>query len=191
MFGPPSEGALRVKPAAFALASAPAFAFAVLAASPAGAAPAARDPIVRATVRRVVGLPVLEERSAGSPWRTVCIPPCELRLAVSDEYRIAGDGVVDSGPFELPAAAEHVRVEACLGSTQLRGLGTGLAVGGFVFAAAGGAILLLPASSRAPASDAKTVVGAGFIGMGLLTVAAGVVAWILSETRVTVSAEAR
>jgi hypothetical protein len=146
-------------------------------------------PVVDVSVLRSPGLPVLEQRSGDAGWRTACVVPCTLRLSVADEYRIGGDGVVDSSPFRLPATDEHLRVEARGGSPLLRDVGTLLAVGGMAFAAGGGAILLLPddANASSDARSSKVVVGIGFIAMGLLATTVGVLARLFSDTSVRVS----
>jgi hypothetical protein len=138
---------------------------------------------------RSPGLPVLEQRTAGASWRTACIVPCTLRLSVADEYRIGGDGVGDSDPFHLPPSGDRLRVEARGGSLILRDVGTLMAVGGLLFAAGGGGILLLPEDAHATdgAKMSKVVVGVGFIAMGLLGTTIGVLARAFSDTSVRVS----
>ena len=127
---------------------------------------------------------MLEARAPGSDWQTVCVPPCTRRLDARATYRFGGEGVVASSPFVLPAGAEHVAVDATMGSPLLRDVGTVLAVGGFVFVAGGGTILLLPSSGGD--RSARDVVGAGFLVGGALVLAAGILGRILADTSVEV-----
>ena len=150
-----------------------------------------RWPVVDVAVSRVTGLPTLEGRSVNDWLRTRCVPPCTLRLDPLGEYRISGEGVVDSDPFRLPPEVERVRVDVSPGPTFVRDLGTAFTIGGLFFAAGGGTILLLPQDGHA-SSDAttdKTVVGAGFLAMGVLTAAIGVVLRFASNTSVQIRSE--
>ena len=147
-------------------------------------------PLVEVSIPRVTGLPTLEARSADAWLPTPCTPPCKLRLNPLQQYRISGDGVVDSEPFRLPVGVDRVRVDVAAGSTLVRDSGTAFTVGGLLFAAGGGAILLLPQDDQA-SSDAKTgktVVGVGFLTMGVLTAALGVLLHFVSDTSVRVRA---
>ena len=162
----------------------------ILAASRPARADGPQKPLVDVTIARAPGLAALQRRTGDSDWTTVCVPPCRLRLSATDDYRIAGEGVVDSEIFRLPPA-ERVRVDATAGSSMMHGIGTIFAVGGMLFAGGGGAILLLPEDSGASsdARSSKTIVGAGFLGMGLVTAALGVVLRIWSDTSVSVAVE--
>jgi len=148
-------------------------------------------PLVRVAVPRAPGMPELQALSIGTPWRVACVPPCALRLDPLDAYRIGGVGVVDSDTFRIPDAPE-VRIDAVARSPLVRDIGTIFVVGGFVFAVAGGAILLLPedAGATADAKSSKLVVGTGFLAMGLLTTTLGLVLRMLSDTTVSVSVPA-
>ena len=146
-------------------------------------------PLVAVSVERAPGLPVLEARPSGGAWTTACpVLPCELHLSAADEYRIAGEGIVDSDVFRLPRAT-NVQVDATGGSSMLHGIGTVLTVGGVLFAAGGGAILLVPGNPHASddTKTSKTVVGAGFLAMGLVGTAIGILARVFSDTSVRVS----
>lgn len=142
-------------------------------------------PLVHVFVPRAPGMVELQARSPGASWRTTCVPPCRLRLDPGDAYRIGGPGVVDSDSFRLPPAGE-IRVDASAGSTMLRDIGTLFMIAGSVFAAGGGAILLLPKSERDHGSD-KAVVGVGFLTLGVLTAAVGIAARLASDTNVKIS----
>jgi hypothetical protein len=161
----------------------------VLSIAPPSKAQGAR-PQVRVSMTRSPGLAVLEARSPDGAWTTACAAlPCELRLRLADEYRISGDGVVDSDVFHLPPAP-RVQVDATGGSSLLHGIGLVLGIGGLAFAAGGGAILLLPDDPHA-GGDARTsriVVGTGFLAMGVIAATVGLVARIFSDTTVTVAA---
>jgi hypothetical protein len=146
--------------------------------------PPERGPYVRLTVPMAPGLPELQRREGGS-WSTVCEPPCRLTLDPHYEYRVGGRGVVDSDSFRLPPI-DRVKVEANIGSSILRDLGTGFAVFGFVFAGVGGAVLLMPNDAQNSAT-AKAVVGWTFLGFGLLTTIFGVWLRQTNETRVTLA----
>jgi hypothetical protein len=144
-------------------------------------------PRVDLGVTRVTGLPRLEMQSPGAWTEVPCVLPCTLRLDPGPAYRVSGDGVVDSDPFRLPAGAGHVRVEVTPGPTNLRGVGLYLTVGGVLFAAGGGALLLLPAGNASTEDKTtKTVVGVGALTMGVVTAAIGMILRALSETSVTV-----
>jgi hypothetical protein len=145
-------------------------------------------PVVEVSVPRVVGLPTLETRSVNGWLQTPCVPPCTLRLNPLQEYRISGEGIVDSDPFRLPLGVGRVRVDVSAGSTLVRDLGMVFTIGGLLFAAGGGTILLLPQDDHA-SSDAqtgKTIVGVGFLTMGVLTAALGVALRLASDTTVQI-----
>jgi hypothetical protein len=146
---------------------------------------AEQGPFVRLTFPMAPGLPELQRRpSDGSDWSAVCESPCRLTLDPRFDYRIGGRGVVDSDPFRLPSSG-RVKVEARVGSSILRDLGTGFEIGGFVFGALGGAVLLLPRDAHNSRTD-QTIVGVSFVGMGLLTIALGFALRQFSQTRVAV-----
>jgi hypothetical protein len=146
------------------------------------------QPLVDASMVRSPGLPVLQARPTGGDWATACVLPCQLHLSTAAEYRISGEGVVDSDPFRLPLASK-VRVDATGGSSMLHGVATLLTVGGLVFAAGGAAILLVPNDPHASddARTSKVVVGSGFLAMGLLSTAIGILARAFSDTSVRVA----
>jgi hypothetical protein len=139
-------------------------------------------------VPHATGLPELQAREHDAPWTTACVPPCRLRLPLDAEYRIAGDGIVDSEIFRLPPA-EKVRVEGHVGSSMLRRVGGLLGLGGLIFAAGGTTILLFPndPGASSDARGSKTIVGAGFLGMGVVAAAVGALAWAFSDTNVDVA----
>jgi hypothetical protein len=145
-------------------------------------------PAVDVAVHHAPGLPVLEARADDSGWQIVCVPPCSRRLDAGASYRIGGEGVVASSPFSLPLTTDRVTVDAYVGSPLLRDVGTVLVLGGFAFAAGGGALLLVP-SGRGDRSE-QNVVGAGFLVGGLLTLGVGLVARILSDTTVAIATPA-
>lgn len=155
-----------------------------------GAATMAEEqgPRVELSVPMAPGLPELQRRSAGSPWQPACEAPCGLRLDPRYDYRIGGRGVVTSDSFRLPPE-DAVHVRAKVGSSVLWGVGTGAMVFGALFAAAGGAVLLLPEHADASADDksSKVVVGVGFLVMGILTAGLGVLLHEWMDTTVTVS----
>ena len=103
-------------------------------ASPSALADGPQQPLVDVTLARAPGLAALEQRTGDSDWRAVCVPPCRLRLGAADDYRIAGEGVVDSEIFRLPPA-EKVHVDVTAGSSMVHGIGALFAVGGLLFAA--------------------------------------------------------
>jgi hypothetical protein len=145
-------------------------------------------PLVEVSVPRVTGLPALETRSVNAWLHTSCVPPCALRLNPLQEYRISGEGVVDSDPFRLPLGVDRVRVDVSAGSTLVRDLGTAFTIGGLLFAAGGGTVLLLPQDDHA-SSDAKTdktIVGVGFLTIGVLTAALGMALRFASDTSVQI-----
>jgi hypothetical protein len=150
----------------------------------AGAAARADGPVVDVSVRSP-GLPELQARAPGDAWERVCVPPCSRRLDVALDYRVAGEGLVDSDVFRLPPAAPHVRVDVSAGSPMLRAIGTIFIIGGVLFGVGGGTILVLP--DDGPRSGDKNVVGAGFVVGGLLLGAVGVVARVFAETHLAVT----
>lgn len=145
-------------------------------------------PRVEVVPRQIVGLPKLEARAGD--WKEVpCVFPCVTRLDPALDYRISGDGVVDSDVFRLPQGEGRVRVDVKPGSTMLQGMGTFLAIGGFAFMAGGGAVLLVPSAENATEKErtAKTVVGIGTLSMGVIAAAVGILVRVLSDTSVTVT----
>lgn len=143
-------------------------------------------PFVRLTFPMAPGLPELQRRAGGDDaWRSVCESPCRLTLDPRFDYRIGGRAVVDSDPFRLPPSG-RVRVEARVGSSILRGVGTAFEIGGFVFGAIGGAVLLLPRDAHNSRTD-QVIVGWGFIGMGVLELVLGVVLKQISQTSVSIA----
>ncbi len=153
-----------------------------------GDGPPSGAPLVDVSVRRVTGLPTLETRSVNAWLQVPCVLPCTLRLDPARDYRISGDGVIDSDPFRIPSGLERVRVDVSPGSPWVRDLGTVFTIGGLLFAAGGGAILFLPqdAGASGEAKTDKAIVGAGFVTMGVLAAALGVVLRIVSDTSVDV-----
>ena len=149
-------------------------------------------PFVRLTFPMAPGLPELQRRADGDDaWRSVCESPCRLTLDPRFDYRIGGRGVVDSDPFRLPPSG-RVRVEAHVGSSILRTVGTAFEIGGFVFGALGGAVLLLPRDHSTDPEVHNTkadqlIVGFGFIGVGVLTIVTGIFLKLMSHTSVTIS----
>jgi hypothetical protein len=140
--------------------------------------------IVEVSAPKAPGLPALEMRDVNAWARTPCVLPCTLRLDPRSEYRISGTGVVDSDPFRLPLGADRVRVDVSAGSTPVHALGTAFTIAGLLFAVGGGAVLLLPAGDND--KGAKTVVGVGFISVGVLTAAVGMALRVFSDTSVGV-----
>ena len=142
-------------------------------------------PFVRLTFPMAPGLPELQRRAGeGHDFAAVCESPCRLTLDPRFEYRVGGRGVVDSDPFRLPLSG-RVEVEARVGSSILRDIGTGFEVGGFVFGALGGAVLLLPRDAHNSRTD-QAIVGWSFVGIGVLTLTLGVLLRQFSQTRVTI-----
>ena len=150
--------------------------------------PEEAGPRVELSVPMAPGLPELQRRSAGSPWQPACEAPCGMRLDPQYEYRIGGRGVVTSDSFRLPPD-DAVHVRAKVGSSVLWGIGTGAIVFGALFAAGGGAVLLLPDRADASGDDksSKVVVGVGCLVMGILTAGLGVFLHEWMDTTVTVS----
>jgi hypothetical protein len=136
----------------------------------------------RATIERRIGtmspsgLPIIETGIAmAGQWENACTAPCTVKLDTRYAYRVAGDGLVPTESFGLPHSADHVRVEAKMGSTTGRVAGvvtTGL---GIAAVAAGGlAIIATPilASQDVGSEGART----GLLGGGIGAVSVGVVA---------------
>ncbi|HEY8078016.1 MAG TPA: hypothetical protein VIF62_28010 [Labilithrix sp.] len=148
-------------------------------------------PVVEVTAPLAPGAPALETRAVNGWLRTACVPPCSLRLDPSAQYRISGAGIVDSDPFVLPRGAERVHVDVAAGSTVLRDVGTIFSVGGLLFAAGGGTILLLPPANGATREEKtnQAIVGVGFLTMGVLTAALGIGLRLLSDTSVRTTAD--
>jgi hypothetical protein len=143
-------------------------------------------PYVRLSVPRTPGTPELQRRAVGDDgWSSVCESPCDLTLGTGYEYRIGGRGVVDSDSFRLPRMS-RLSIHADTGSTMLRDIGTGFVVWGFVFAAAGGALLLLPRDPHDSPSS-RAFVGWTFVGVGLFTVGLGMFLREKSQTHVTMA----
>jgi hypothetical protein len=144
---------------------------------------AERGPFVRLTLPMAPGLPELQRRAGENAWGAVCESPCRLKLDPRFEYRIGGRGVVDSDPFRLPPSG-RVKVEAHVASSVSRDGGTAFEIGGFVFGAVGGALLLLPRDPHDPTP--QTFVGWTFVGFGVLWLTFGVFLRHASHTDVTI-----
>jgi hypothetical protein len=152
-----------------------------------------RWPLVEVVAPRPPGLVTLEGRRQDGRWLpTACVPPCALRLDPTLEYRVAGDGVSDSDPFQIPLGPARVKVDVAAGSSVLRTLGSVFMVGGVVFAAGGGAVLLYPGDSHASNDDktSKLAAGVGVLTMGVLVAAVGVLVHYLNGTSARVQPEA-
>jgi hypothetical protein len=70
---------------------------------------------------------------AGAPNPEVCGPPCGKKVAAGS-YIIAGNGLVQSSPFELRESAAHVRITADPVTHDRRTTGIILAAGGGITA---------------------------------------------------------
>ncbi len=78
--------------------------------------------------------PVRIERRSGErsrDWDSVCTSPCDTELPLDAEYRIAGEGVRNSAPFQLSARAGE-RVELAVNTASKGGF-----VGGIVLTSLG------------------------------------------------------
>ena len=143
-------------------------------------------PLVELRIPKATGLPTLERRTDNEWQQTPCVLPCTLRLDTTAQYRISGDGVVDSDPFFVPPSADRVRLDVSTAPTMLRDMGTVFMVSGLVFVAGGGSTLLWPQDAHASSDDktSKVVVGVGCLSIGVLTAALGVFLRVIAETTV-------
>jgi hypothetical protein len=92
-------------------------------------------------------------------WHTVCTSPCDREVSIDGDYRIAGDGVHASRPFQIEArAGQRVVMEVDAGSR-------GGFVGGIVLTAASPGIALAGIGIAALAEHSKT---ASDVGLGLV-----------------------
>ncbi len=84
----------------------------------------------------------LEKRSAESTWARACDAPCDVKLGVSDEYRMVGTDLNGSEPFHIDGSKGRVVLKVDPGTPggQTRGLITTIASGALL---AGGVVVIL------------------------------------------------
>lgn len=88
----------------------------------------------------------LQKRSGESgAWETVCTSPCDVKVSVSDQYQVTGDGVNASKPFMINASGSTAQLDVTVGSEKSKstglivlGVGGALTLGGILAAAIGG-----------------------------------------------------
>jgi hypothetical protein len=73
----------------------------------------------------------LEKRNAETNWARACDAPCDVKLGVSDEYRMVGEGLNESQPFHIDGSKGRVVLKVDPGTPggQTRGLITTIGAG--------------------------------------------------------------
>jgi hypothetical protein len=91
--------------------------------------------------------PVSLQKRAGESgsWETVCSSPCDMKVSVSDQYQVTGDGVNPSKPFMLNTSGSTANLDITVGSEKTKstglivlGVGGALTLGGLLVALIGG-----------------------------------------------------
>ena len=86
------------------------------------------------------------ERRFGDGWKSICAGACEELASPLRTYRVSGEGLVASDPFEIGSGNES-HVSASLGSAGLRSAGYLLTIGSLPVIAAGIGLLFASASA--------------------------------------------
>jgi hypothetical protein len=140
-------------------------------------------------VESYAGLPLKDASlfSIGT-WEPACVTPCATKLDPRFSYRVAGDGLVPSESFTLPQDADHLKLDAKMGSSMGRIGGGVLAVGGAAGVLLGAAALIatpILESQNAGSASLRTGVLAGGVvvsGAGVVALIAGVWLWLHNDT---------
>ena len=150
----------------------------------------------RATIERRLstaspsGLPLVETGvfSVGQ-WEHACVSPCQVKLDPKYAYRVAGDGLVPTDSFALrPGNADHVRVDAKMGSSSGRFAGMLTTGAGLFWMAAGGAALVATPvleSEDVGSKGFRTAVFAGGVtalSAGLIATGVGLYLWLTNAS---------
>jgi hypothetical protein len=98
--------------------------------------------------------------SAEYEWALACASPCDAKVPLADQYRIAGAGIRPSSSFSLSAQpGDRVRLGVSSSSSTANGFGRAIAIGG-------GVIVVLGLAS----SDSSRGI---VIGLGVIAAAVG------------------
>lgn len=155
-------------------------------------------------VESPVPVAVQQRTSEGAPWTAFCASPCDRSFDPSAQYRIAGDGVRPSTPFEVsPRADGSSIVRVTPGTNGGFYTGVGLLAGGGALIVAGAIVAVASSGSDSRAAETRADDGQTsnkhtnlvFVASALVVsgVAIGVVggAKALGEGRTRVSGDAR
>jgi hypothetical protein len=135
------------------------------------------------------GLPFKDATLFGvATWEPACAAPCGTKLDPRFAYRVAGEGLVPSDAFALPAGRDNLAVDARMGSSTQRLAGIGLSGAGALGLLLGGAALVaVPILDDANVGDKtlRTGVLTGgliFAGAGAIALVSGLWLWLASDT---------
>jgi hypothetical protein len=135
------------------------------------------------------GLPFKDATIFGvSTWEPACAAPCDVKLDPRFAYRVAGEGMVPSDSFALPARDERLAVDAKMGSSTQRLAGIGLSGAGALGMLLGGTALVatpILESEHVGSSTFRSGVLTGGIvvaSAGAIALATGLYLWLSSDT---------
>jgi hypothetical protein len=119
------------------------------------------------------------QKRVGSSWEQVCSSPCDTKLGVTPQYRIAGIGLNDSEPFTLDASKGRVNLKVDPGtqSGQQRGLIT--LIGSGAVLAGGAAVIILAGRKGMDANNQLPQSSTNAILIGSSMMLAGVIGGIV------------
>ena len=141
------------------------------------------------SVQSYVGLPIKDASlvSLGT-WEPACVAPCTVKVDPRFTYRVGGDGLVPSDSFTVPQDADHLRVDATMGSAEGRLGGAVLAVGGVGGILLGGAAMIavpIMESQNAGSQGLHVGVlsgGAAVASVGVIALVSGIWLWMRNDT---------
>jgi hypothetical protein len=127
-------------------------------------------------------------RVDGGQDTVICAAPCGVVVPRNGEYQIAGDGVVRTSRFSVPADRPDLQLNVKSGSNGQRWGGIILGVAGYVTAAAGESLWSVErtATNVAPNPRAQQV-GIGMMISGVVAGTLGLVMIFTANTHVTTS----
>lgn len=127
-------------------------------------------------------------RVDGGQDTVICAPPCGVVVPRDGEYQIAGDGVVRTSRFSVPADRPDLQLKVQSGSNGQRWGGIALGIAGYVTAALGESLWSVErtANNVAPSPRAEQV-GIGMMISGVVAGSLGLVMIFTANTHVTTS----
>jgi hypothetical protein len=135
------------------------------------------------------GLPFKDATLFGiATWEPACAAPCGTKLDPRFAYRVAGEGLVPSDAFALPASHDGLAVDAKMGSSYQRMAGIGLSGAGGLGLLLGGAALvatpILESDHLGSSTFRSGVLTGGVVvaGAGAIALVSGLVLWLSSDT---------
>ena len=138
----------------------------------------------------------LEKRSAESTWQKACDAPCDVKLGVSDEYRMVGTDLNESLPFHIDGSKGKVVLKASPGTAggRTRGLITTIASGAVL---AGGVAVILVGVKHSgnadgelsqPTNDGALLAGGAMIFAGIVGGIVGT-SWLVNNAHTGVEGD--